>query len=153
MWSGSVDNIPSGWVLCDGTNETPNLMDRFVIGSGNGYKAHATGGSSTKNLQHTHTTSGHALTIDQIPSHSHGVNDPGHRHYLGNLSGKGGSTRFQSAGPDSENKRYSDPAKTDITIQNTGGGKSHSHGDTGFGGSSAQDIMPPYYALCFIMKL
>jgi hypothetical protein len=139
--------------LCDGTNETPNLTDRFVIGSGNGYKAHAMGGSSTKNLQHTHTTAGHALTIDQIPNHSHGVNDPGHRHYVGQLSGKGGSTRFQSAGPDSDNKRFSDPAKTGITIQNTGGGKSHSHGDTGSGGSSAQDIMPPYYALCFIMKL
>ena len=32
MWSGSPTNIPSGWALCDGSNGTPNLSDRFVMG-------------------------------------------------------------------------------------------------------------------------
>lgn len=32
MWSGAADNIPQGWVLCDGTNGTPNLKNNFIIG-------------------------------------------------------------------------------------------------------------------------
>ena len=35
MWSGSIGSIPSGYVLCDGQNGTPNLKDSFVVGSGN----------------------------------------------------------------------------------------------------------------------
>lgn len=33
-WSGNKDKIPSGWVLCDGNNGTPNLTNRFILGSG-----------------------------------------------------------------------------------------------------------------------
>ena len=46
MWSGAANAIPSGYVLCDGNNGTPDLRDRFVIGAGNGYAVGATGGSS-----------------------------------------------------------------------------------------------------------
>ena len=45
MWSGSQASIPSGWVLCNGSNGTPDLRDRFVIGAGNNYSVGATGGS------------------------------------------------------------------------------------------------------------
>lgn len=39
-WSGT--GVPAGWALCDGTNGTPNLIDRFIKGgSSNG----ATGGN------------------------------------------------------------------------------------------------------------
>lgn len=34
IWSGPADKIPTGWVLCDGTNGTPDLRDKFVLGSG-----------------------------------------------------------------------------------------------------------------------
>lgn len=60
MWSGSVTNIPSGWALCDGTNNTPNLKDRFIVGAGDSYKLGDTGGSAEVRL-----------TLDQIPSHNH----------------------------------------------------------------------------------
>jgi hypothetical protein len=33
LWSGSIATIPTGWVLCDGTNSTPDLRDRFVVGA------------------------------------------------------------------------------------------------------------------------
>ena len=33
MWSGSVASIPSGFVLCDGNNSTPDLRDRFIVGA------------------------------------------------------------------------------------------------------------------------
>ena len=30
---GSLTDIPAGWYLCDGTNGTPDLQDRFLEGS------------------------------------------------------------------------------------------------------------------------
>ena len=47
MWSGSASTIPTGWALCDGTNGTPNLTDRFVLGAGKAYQPGATGGAAT----------------------------------------------------------------------------------------------------------
>lgn len=44
MWSGSIASIPSGYYICDGTNGTPDLRDRFVVGSGNTYAVGNTGG-------------------------------------------------------------------------------------------------------------
>jgi len=34
MWSGSIYKIPSGWILCNGQNNTPNLQDKFILGFG-----------------------------------------------------------------------------------------------------------------------
>jgi hypothetical protein len=34
MWSGALSAIPSGWLLCDGDNDTPDLRGKFVIGAG-----------------------------------------------------------------------------------------------------------------------
>ncbi len=61
MWSGSVATIPGGWALCDGTNGTPNLQNRFIVGAGDTYAVDATGGA----LTHTHTgyTNGHSHEI------------------------------------------------------------------------------------------
>ncbi len=33
IWSGAISAIPSGWVLCDGNNSTPDLREKFVIGA------------------------------------------------------------------------------------------------------------------------
>ena len=62
IWSGSVNNIPAYWHLCDGTNGTIDLRDKFVLGAGNGYSVGATGGEAT-----------HTLTIREMPSHSHSI--------------------------------------------------------------------------------
>ena len=47
IWSGATNNIPTGWQLCDGTNGSPDLRDKFVVGAGNSYAVDATGGSTT----------------------------------------------------------------------------------------------------------
>lgn len=56
-WSGSIISIPSGWSLCDGTNGTPDLRDRFLQGAGSTYAVDDTAGS----VSHTHdfTSSSH----------------------------------------------------------------------------------------------
>lgn len=54
MWSGEISDIPAGWVLCDGNNGTPNLQDRFVVGSGNNYAVGDSGGST----EHNHDVTG-----------------------------------------------------------------------------------------------
>ena len=60
MWAGDVENIPSGWVLCDGENGTPDLTDRFVVGAGSQYDVGDTGGEQQVQL-----------TVDEMPSHNH----------------------------------------------------------------------------------
>ena len=42
MWSGAIASIPTGYVLCNGSNGTPDLRDKFVVGAGNSYVVGAT---------------------------------------------------------------------------------------------------------------
>lgn len=58
MWSGT--NIPSGYALCDGKNGTPNLVNKFIIGSGGNYKIVETGGNEKIKL-----------SVNQLPPHNH----------------------------------------------------------------------------------
>jgi hypothetical protein len=96
MWSGST--IPDGWKLCDGTNGTPNLADRFIVAysdSGDYSSINNTGGSnnlslSTSNLpSHSHTvsvgneSSAHAHG-DSYTSTNHGMTSPSHSHSINN---------------------------------------------------------------------
>jgi len=61
IWSGAIVDIPSGFALCNGSNGTPDLRDRFVVGAGSTYAVGVTGGAAT----HTHTVTNnpHSHTI------------------------------------------------------------------------------------------
>ena len=61
IWSGAIVDIPAGFVLCDGNNETPDLRDKFVVGSGSTYNPGDSAGSLNHN--HTFTSSGHTHTL------------------------------------------------------------------------------------------
>ena len=50
MWSGTLVSIPSNWQLCDGSNSTPDLRDRFIVGAGNNYAVDASAGSNSNNV-------------------------------------------------------------------------------------------------------
>ena len=169
MWSGTIDTIPGGWQLCDGTNGTPNLVDRFIVGAGNSYNVGGTGGSASV-----------TLTTAQMPSHTHSgsvnISQGGsHKHKLWYL-------QYSSASPDWDGSSH-DVLELNTDVGNrywyddydyydgfiytdgdeggyndgTGTGGVHSHtgtatiGSTGSG--SSHENRPPYYALAYIMKL
>ena len=74
LWSGAVNAIPSGWILCDGNNSTPNLQDRFVIGAGNSYSVGATGGATTDSVSISVSISGNTGNVN---SYGNGSGQPG----------------------------------------------------------------------------
>ena len=69
IWNGAQNAIPSGWVICDGNNNTPDLRNRFIIGAGSGgsYSPGDTGGAASV-----------TLSVAQMPSHSHSTNSHAH---------------------------------------------------------------------------
>lgn len=109
LWSGAVVDIPEGWHLCDGTEETPDLRDRFIVGAGSTYAPDDSGGSSSHN--HNAVAAGahvHTLAVGT---------------YIANSSPSG--------------------AKSVATM--TSGNHTHTIENSLH--------LPPYYALCYIMKL
>jgi len=104
LWFGSVATIPAGFHLCDGTNSTPDLRDRFVVGAGNTYNPDDTGGSA--NHTHTFTSNGHTHPILAGAAIAAGAN-------------------------------YSATTGSNVDTGTTNPGSS----------------LPPYYALCYIMRI
>jgi len=168
MWSGAVAAIPAGWQLCDGTNGTINLRDKFVVGAGLTYAPAAVGGALTHN--HGGTSGLTALTLAQIPSHahpneivqnphSHTVSDPGHNHTetvpasaysvpAGGAYVVGGAGTGTPTGWSYTNISVA-AANAIVNISNgfAGGSGSHNHP------ISSASSLPPYYALAFIQKI
>lgn len=130
LWSGSTGSIPSGWVLCDGTNSTPDLRNRFIVGAGDTYAVDATGGSADATLvSHNHTATST-------------VTDPGHNHSVPN-SGSQNNSFDSGTTVGNDATGTSGTATTGITVSTS----------ISTEGSSATNAnLPPYYALAYIMK-
>lgn len=172
MWSGASDAIPTGWVLCDGNNNTPNLVDRFIVGAGSTYTVGATGGSNTV-----------TLTTAQMPSHTHTFTGASHNHSgsvsLSGLScsSAGEHTHAINSADSLSDSDYNGKYPLARNYRSVSGSYSggivsagaHTHSITGSGtvtidaataggtnsntgSGSAHENRPPYYALCFIMK-
>lgn len=136
LWSGSSASIPSGWLLCNGSNSTPDLRNRFVVGAGDTYAVGATGGSADAIVvSHTHT----ATVTDSGHVHTQTNNAPDVD--TGTLSTGGNSSGSQYSGSTVTSSASTQTATTGITVANS---------TTGSSGTNAN--LPPYYALCYIMK-
>jgi hypothetical protein len=148
LWSGSIGSIPSGWTLCNGTNGTPDLRDRFLVGAGSTYAVNATGGSANAiTVAHTHTYSG---TTASNGAHSHFT-------FKDVTSSTQGLTYAAKAESSSSNDDYNIRSSADTPdIYETNTEAAHNHTYTGTtdstGTSGTNANLPPYYALCYIMK-
>lgn len=155
MWSGN--EIPTGWALCDGTNNTPNLSGRFIVGMDKNnpeYQIGKTGGKDEVILKteempsHTHLDKGHI----------HEIKDDGHNHNNGSINRLVQQTgKYTHKGTDSSN-----PSGKEFDLQNSGvikhnqtnisiiGGKANLEPT---GDNQPHENRPPFFVLAYIMKL
>tara|TARA_R110000851_G_scaffold12690_1_gene43979 strand:+ start:1161 stop:1781 length:621 start_codon:yes stop_codon:yes gene_type:complete len=134
MWSGTIATLPSGYGLCDGTAGTPNLVDRFIIGTNTDTGGNVDVGSTGGFTDQAGSTSGSTvLTIAQLPSHSHPFTAS-----IGNIQN----------GSDGSGERVGPPASGSNT-SSVGGNQGHTHTIAAVAGAN----LPPFYALAYIIKL
>jgi microcystin-dependent protein len=144
LWYGAAINVPTGWAICNGANDTPDLRDRFVVGAGDSYALDATGGATSANTDsqgahdHTTTTGAHTLTVDEIPAHTHSMQSQLFVDEIDNGTGK--TYVVQGTG---------------MVTGSAGGGQPHTHpgGTTSSAGGHTHSVatLPPYRALYYIM--
>ena len=136
MWSGEARNIPSGWALCDGGNGTPDLRGRFIVGAGDSYSPGDKGGEEK-----------HKLIPGEMPAHTHNIYlsmnarapDPRLKEIYGALY-----SPYCAALGSNYLEFWNVPNPVEFRMS----------GETAWkGGDQSHENRPPYYALCFIMKL
>jgi len=149
MFTGST--APSGWAFCDGSNGTPDLRSRFIVGAGSTYSSGNTGGADTV-----------TLTTSQMPQHNHGIDLNTQNHTLtGSITNI--SQSFSVSGSASGTfSKFSSSGQHTPTTNDAGGcdgvnfNGTHAHHVIGStqntGSGSSVENRPPYYALAFIMK-
>jgi microcystin-dependent protein len=145
MWSGALASIPTGWALCNGGTytapngeqvTTPDLRDRFMLGTSAGENPGATGGTNSYSLSVAQLPShSHSLSIDPAGAHSHGITITG---LIG--APEANTVNFVGAGPIQK-------------FTTTDGSHAHSGTVGSTGSGAAIDNRPAYYKLAFIMKL
>lgn len=159
------DKVLTDWYVCNGQNGTPDLRDKFVIGSNNNFGKIL--GTKTHNHSISVSTYGSigstALTVTQIPTHSHSLSD---RHT--GIGAAGIPDKWPGAGraPVIASIYVSSGECTlatttyytygDLTYHDTesvGSGASHTHGHSisGSGSSGYTSNIPPCVALYYIM--
>ena len=158
MWSGAYNNIPSGWVICNGLNSTPDLRDKFIIGGGSSYAISSTGGANSTTLtisnlpSHTHTMS----VTDDINTHRHDVRVAGNRG-----SNTNGDLSQTAHSPDNHIHPPADSGNNNgySWYQNRVANTDHTHSFTTDTGTNLNSIvtaiatLPQFYTLVFIMKV
>ena len=145
-WFGNIADIPDGFALCNGSNGTPDLRDRFIVGAGSTYSLSDIGGADTVKLTGT-----------QIGNHFHAVgqfysNNNGNFYIQGGWNYNFGTALF--------------PSDSYVAFWNgSGGGHGYSGPISSYGfnqitslavATAAQEShenRPPYYALYYIMKV
>jgi hypothetical protein len=158
LWSGSVGSIPTNWSLCDGTNGTPDLRDKFIVGAGSSHAPGETGGTADAIVvSHSHTASSsasssassNATSVVTDPQHHHTITTPfgpGNQSYSGGGAGNfGGVNNSWQSTDESTGITVATSVSTNVTTNVT------TTVDTA-GSSGTNANLPPYYALCYIMK-
>jgi len=158
-YAGDEQSIPTEWMLCDGaelsiseysklhnaigtayggnggTFNIPDMQGRNPLGASGVYPRGNTGGKTE-----------HTLAVQEMPSHSHDIDDPGHVHSYEDEFRKteaaddADDDDVASNDPPNSFTKQTDPATTNITILEKGGNQPH-------------PILDPYLSLHFIIKV
>jgi len=136
IWTGTIATIPRGWAICDGNNDTPNLIDKFVRCVPNASTEPGdTGGSST-----------HVLLTAELPSHGHGITESAHSHTNTSVirgtqnNGDGSPDVFVNINSADDAGISSNSVATGVTANNTGSNTAHQN-------------EPAHYEIAYIMKV
>lgn len=136
MWSGSTP--PGGWTLCDGSNGSPDLRGKFIVG----YNPSDADYNSAGNRSQGGTTDGrtggekqHTLSVSEMPSHRHSISpssaNGAYILYDGN-AGSGGEGNHVRSTPTAYPMNFNSDYQ---------------------GGGAPHENRPPFYTLAYIMKL
>jgi len=123
--NGTLNNIPDGWILCNGQNGTPPMVDCAIVGAGGQYVPNQSFGADNA------ITQDHTLSAEQMPSHSHARNAD----YVSSVD-----IDFNRSG-----LYYGVYKARNSNVGTTGGSKPHNHG--------ALDVRQKSIAVIWIMKL
>ena len=153
LWSGTIDSIPTGFVLCDGQFNTPDLRDKFIIGA-----SQDNSGVAKSNVEGSLTQSGGSKDATLV-SHEHTVNhnhdfttgsDGAHSHSYTRFAG---TARVDNDETHSRlNGSTSDTTSEEGSHQHTGTTNDRNPTSSSEGSSASNANLPPYFALAYIMK-
>ncbi|MDR1322802.1 MAG: hypothetical protein LBK68_00005 [Candidatus Margulisbacteria bacterium] len=148
-WDAENEIFRSIWKVCDGTNNTPNLIDKFLRGAE--YPANKTGGADSQDI---------ILQTKHMPKHNHsfqGNEETGSYNYV-KKDVMGATGVFSLGGDSGSNYLIADNISGAVlnfsmtpsgTISETGGGSAVS----GYGESFTVQTVPSYYTVIYIMKV
>lgn len=146
IWSGAVNAIPTGWKLCNGANNTPDLRDRFIMGAGGDQLPNDTGGNELLESP---------ITINEAGAHKHTIADGVTSEATTGVTVSPAQNSKVDAGGSAKNVprlpfTTNDPGHHH-TFEGTETSESldHTHGVT----VDQEKLLPPFYALCYIMKV
>lgn len=172
-FAGPGDSIPEGWALCDGNNDTPDLVDRFIVGASGENDAGQAGGTT----EHDHGNLDHDHSL-QVPGHNHEI--PAwegetymagdHKHSVGNAEGDsvrvdidmGGTTMDYSPAGHTHGmltinglleQTGDHKHELQVPTRTTGPAEEVSRTTSEAPASQTAKHIPPFYKLAFIMKL
>ena len=146
MWSGTIATIPSGWALCNGSNGTPDLRDRFIVGA-----SQDDAGVAKTNITGSLTQTGgskDAIVVSHTHTATTTITDPGHTHNITSsmIGDSGGTGEFTGVNGSPGGTIRSDR----VLSKTTGITAASTINSSGSSGTNAN--LPPYYALAYIMK-
>lgn len=144
MWSGTIATIPSGWYLCNGSNSTPDLRNKFIIGA---YADDSSIAKTTVTGSSTQTGgTKDAITVSHTHTATTTATDAGHTHLSNAMGLVSGTINFVGTGGTPYNNGNS---------TNTASGTASITATTtvaSAGSDGTNQNLPPYYALAYIMK-
>ena len=155
MWSGPIGTIPNGWLLCNGAFDSvsgqtpPDLRGKFIVGAGSAYSVNDTGGSPDAVIV-SHT---HGATSTSTSTSTTTATDSGHTHTTGVNNSTGSTFKNGLYGASLSGVVSVDTGYANITASTTTSTSTSTTIASATGGvSGAGKNLPPYYALCYIMK-